>query len=62
MNDDLQHPEIPERSIYLHEEWEVAYWTRELGVSKEQLQKAVQQAGTGASAVKRSLGIAAPPP
>ncbi|MEO7494167.1 MAG: DUF3606 domain-containing protein [Massilia sp.] len=57
MNQDIQHSDTQERSIYLHEEWEVAYWTRELGVSKEQLLKAVQQAGTGASAVRRSLGI-----
>ena len=57
MNENLQQQTILDRSIYLHEEWEVAYWTHELGVSKEQLQKAVQEAGTGASAVKRSLGI-----
>ena len=57
MDENLNLAAVVERSIYLHEEWEVAYWTRELGVSKERLQKAVQQAGTGASAVKRSLGI-----
>ena len=57
MEDNLNLAEVPERSIYLHEGWEVAYWTRELGVSREQLLRAVQEAGTGVSAVKRSLGI-----
>lgn len=57
MNENLQNQTSPDRSIYLHEEWELAYWTNQLGVSKEQLYKAVQEAGTGAAAVKRILGI-----
>jgi hypothetical protein len=57
MEENLNPAALPERSIYLHEGWEVAYWTRELGVSREQLLKAVQEAGTGVNAVKRSLGI-----
>jgi hypothetical protein len=57
MSNNLQSQSVPDRSIYLHEEMEVAYWTKELGVSKDQLQKAVQQAGTGATAVKHLPGI-----
>jgi hypothetical protein len=57
MNEHFQNPPAADRSIYLHEEMEIAYWTKELGVSKDQLQKAVQQAGTGATAVKHLLGI-----
>ena len=57
MDDNMQNQTSPDRSIYLHEEWELAYWTNALGVSKEQLYKAVQEAGTGATAVKKHLGI-----
>ena len=31
--------------IDLHESWEVDYWTRKLGVSREELAKAVEVAG-----------------
>lgn len=57
MNQTMLSQTAPDRSIYLHEEYEVGYWTRELGVSKEQLLRAVQEAGTGATAVKAFLGI-----
>lgn len=57
MNENLQSQTLTERSIYLHEGMEVAYWMKELGVSQEQLRSAVQQAGTGVNAVKHHLGI-----
>lgn len=57
MNEQVQEFALPERSIYMHEEYEVGYWTRELGCSKEQLAKAVQEAGTGVNAVRRSLSL-----
>ena len=57
MNQTMHSHTSLDRSIYLHEEYEVGYWTKELGVSKEQLLKAVQEAGTGATAVKAFLGI-----
>jgi hypothetical protein len=57
MNQTMLSQTDPDRCIYLHEEYEVGYWTKELGVSKEQLLKAVQQAGTGSTAVKAFLGI-----
>lgn len=57
MNENLPNQSVPDRSIYLHEGMEVAYWMKELGVSQEQLRSAVQQAGTGVNAVKHHLGI-----
>lgn len=57
MDENMHSQTFQDRSIYLHEEWELAYWTYTLGVSKEQLHQAVQVAGTGATAVKRILGI-----
>lgn len=57
MSDNLQGQSVPDRSIYLHEEMEVAYWMKELGVSRDQLRDAVQQAGTGATAVRNLLGL-----
>jgi hypothetical protein len=41
--------------INMHEEHEVKYWTKHLGVSKEQLQKAVDKVGNGAATVKKEL-------
>ena len=57
MNNDMQSQTSPGRAIYVHEGLEIAYWTKELGVSKEQLLKAVQQAGTGSAEVRRILGV-----
>ncbi|MES2756440.1 MAG: DUF3606 domain-containing protein [Pseudomonadota bacterium] len=57
MSDNLQGQCVPDRSIYLHEEMEVAYWMKELGVSRDQLRDAVKQAGTGATAVRNLLGL-----
>jgi 3-oxoacyl-[acyl-carrier-protein] synthase III len=41
----------------MHEDFEVKYWTKELGVSKEQLQRAVDKVGNSAAAVRREIGI-----
>lgn len=41
--------------INISEEYEVAYWTKELGVSKAQLQEAVKAVGNSVSAVKAYL-------
>ena len=57
MNQQMDNQTCADRCIYLHEEFEVGYWTKELGVDKAQLMKAVQEAGNGAAAVKRALGI-----
>ena len=57
MPDHLQNRGPQDRfRINLHEDWEVAYWTRELGVSREMLEQAVKQAGSSVTAVKQYLG------
>jgi predicted RNA-binding protein YlqC (UPF0109 family) len=54
--DNLTKKGAPDRSkINMHEDHEVKYWTRELSVSKEELQKAVDKVGNSASAVRKEL-------
>jgi hypothetical protein len=54
--DDLKKKGSQDRSkINMHEEYEVKYWTKELGVSKEKLQKAVDKVGNSAAAVRKEL-------
>ncbi len=46
----------PDRSkIAMGEEREVKYWTRHLGVTREQLQRAVDKVGNAAAAVRKEL-------
>lgn len=42
--------------INMHEAHEVKYWTHQLGISKDQLQKVVDKVGNGAAAVRKELG------
>lgn len=42
--------------INVNEQHELAYWTKELGVSRDQLQAAVQSAGVMVADVRRALG------
>jgi len=59
MSDNLQDRGPQDRSrINVNEEWELRYWTKELGLSPEELRKAVQEAGTSAKAVREHLGKA----
>ena len=54
--DHLTRRDAPDRSkINMHERWEVKYWTRELGVSQAELQKAVDKVGNSAAAVRKEL-------
>lgn len=56
MSDNLQNRGAQDRSrISLSEKWEVEYWTKELGVDREQLEQAVKQAGNSANAVRQHL-------
>jgi len=56
--DNLTRKDQRDRSkINMHEDFEVKYWTKELGVSKEQLQRAVDKVGNSAAAVRREIGI-----
>jgi 3-oxoacyl-[acyl-carrier-protein] synthase III len=46
----------PDRSkINMHEDYEVKYWTKHLGVTKDQLQQTVDKVGNSVSAVKKEL-------
>ena len=42
--------------VNLSEEYEVRYWAKELGVSKEELIRLVQQHGNSAEKLRRELG------
>jgi hypothetical protein len=54
--DSLTKREQPDRSkINMHKAFEVKYWTHALGVSKEELKKAVDKVGNSAAAVRKEL-------
>jgi Protein of unknown function (DUF3606) len=56
--DSLSQKGKPDRSkINMHEDHEVKYWTHELGISKKQLQQAVDKVGNSATAVRKELGV-----
>jgi hypothetical protein len=56
MADNLQSAGPQDRSrINVHEEWELRYWTQELGVSKERLAEIVKEVGTSVAAVRQRL-------
>ena len=48
------HP-LDSSRINVNESHEVKYWTKELGVTKEQLQEAVNNVGTSSAAVRDHL-------
>jgi hypothetical protein len=55
--DNLTKKEQSDRSkINMHDDFEVKHWTKELGVSKEQLQNAFIKVGNSAAAVRNELG------
>jgi Protein of unknown function (DUF3606) len=57
MADDPKRRGTPDRSrISMSEEHEVRYWTKHLGITKEELQKAVDKVGNSAAAVRKELG------
>jgi len=57
MSDNLNERGQQDRSrINVHEEWEVKHWTEALGVTREQLERAVREVGPGANAVREHLG------
>ena len=41
--------------INMNEDYEVAYWTKKFGVTKQQLQTAVDKAGVSVTAVENEL-------
>jgi hypothetical protein len=57
MPDDLTKAGVADRSkIAMGEEYEVRYWTRHLGISRDELQRAVDRVGNSAAAVRKELG------
>ncbi|MFJ3465882.1 DUF3606 domain-containing protein [Achromobacter spanius] len=57
MSDDLKQRGPQDRSrINVNESHELRYWTKELGVSEEQLRAAVQAVGVSVAAVRDHLG------
>ena len=42
--------------IAMAEELEVKYWTKHLGVTRDELQRAVDKVGDSAAAVRKELG------
>jgi hypothetical protein len=56
MSDDLKNRGPQDRNrISLSEPWEVTYWTRELGITKEELERVVKSAGNSVNAVRQHL-------
>jgi Protein of unknown function (DUF3606) len=54
--DDLKKRAAADRSkINMHEDWEVKYWTKHLGVSRQKLQKAIDKVGNAAAEVRKEL-------
>lgn len=57
MADNLQNRGPQDRNrINVNEAWELRYWTKELGLSEEELREAVKAAGTSVTAVREHLG------
>jgi hypothetical protein len=56
--DNLAKKDRGDRSkVNMHEDHEVKYWSHHLGVSREQLQKAVDKVGNSAAAIRKELGV-----
>jgi hypothetical protein len=52
----LKNRGTPDRDrISLDEEYEVQYWTKTLGVSREELERTVRSVGNSVDAVRRAL-------
>ncbi|CAB3939593.1 DUF3606 domain-containing protein [Achromobacter insolitus] len=59
MSDDLKNRGPQDRSrINVNEDHEMRYWSKELGVSEDQLRESVKAAGVSVDAVKKHLGKA----
>lgn len=57
MSDDKSKTGSPDRDrINLSEDYEIQYWTRELGVSERELRAAVDAVGNTSGAVRDHLG------
>jgi hypothetical protein len=60
MSDDKTNRGAQDRSrINLSEDYEVRYWTEELGVSRERLEELVRQHGNSAAKIREAIKKAA---
>jgi hypothetical protein len=55
MSDDTSKTKGDRNRISLKEDYEVRYWTERLGVSREELARAVNEVGNSAEAVRKHL-------
>jgi len=56
MSDDLNNRGAQDRSrINVNEPWDVKHWTKELGVTEEQLRELVRQHGVSAGKVRQAM-------
>jgi len=56
--DTLTKRDQPDRSkINMSEDFEVKYWLKALGVSMDELKRAVDKVGNSAAAVRKELGV-----
>jgi hypothetical protein len=54
--DNLTKKDQGDRSkINMHEDYEVKYWTKELGITRERLREVVDKVGNSAAAVRKEL-------
>ena len=56
MSDDPKKEAQDRQRINVHEDYEVQYWTKALGVTKERLEQLVKEHGDRADDVRRALG------
>ena len=57
MSDDTSKRDYRDRDrINVHEDYEVQYWSKELGVTPEELKQTVEKVGGMASDVRKALG------
>ncbi|WP_185287880.1 DUF3606 domain-containing protein [Chryseobacterium lactis] len=56
MSDDLTKKPKDATRVNVNEDWELNYWSKKFGVTKEQLKNAVKAVGDSAEAVQRYLG------
>jgi hypothetical protein len=49
--------QLDRSKINMHEAHEVKYWTHALGITRDDLQKAVDKVGSSAAAVRKQLGL-----
>ncbi len=57
MSDDLSKKRPQDATkVNVNESWELEYWSKKFGVTKEQLKNAVKAVGVSAAAVQKYLG------